>query len=406
MIQRTLMKKLLDTARHYPVVSLTGPRQSGKTTLARNAFSDYAYASLEAPDLRAFALEDPRGFLNQFSDSGVILDEVQRAPELFSYIQGIVDERDAPGLYILTGSQNFLLLEQIGQSLAGRAALLRLLPFSQAELDSCGTMGLDAIGVQCPVVNSPPTRDLFQCLFTGFYPRIHDKNLDASEWLGNYYQSYIERDMRSLVNIGNLEVFSRFVRLCAGRSGQLLNFAGLAGDCGVSHETARRWISILEASYIVYLLRPHHRNFSKRLVKSPKLYFHDTGLLCYLLGIRAPEELRLHPLRGAVFETFVLNELLKNAWNKGEMPEIYFWRDSSGHEIDFLIERGSSCTLIEVKSGETIASDYFSTMEYWRKIASDELFFKTALVYGGDTCMERRGTVVYSWRGWLKTHNL
>ena len=286
MIARHMAKALKAAARQYPVVTVTGPRQSGKTTLVRATFPRYDYVSLEDPDQRAFAMEDPRGFLGQFAGK-VVLDEVQRVPTLFSYIQGIADRQDRPGRFILTGSQNFLLLQRISQSLAGRCAILHLLPLSRAELAGKRIMDLSRIGHPPRGLVKRSSRSaredqLFKMLLTGFYPRIHDQRLRPQQWLSNYYQTYLERDVRDILNVGDIETFGRFVRLCAGRCGQLLNLSSLTADAGVSHTTARRWLSILEASFVLSLLRPHHRNFNKRLVKSPKLYFLDTGLLCYI----------------------------------------------------------------------------------------------------------------------------
>jgi len=401
MIARHLARTLKNAARDYPVVTLTGPRQSGKTTLVRAAFPRHRYASLEDPDARAFALSDPRGFLQQFRGR-VILDEVQRAPDLFSYIQGIVDEADRPGQFILTGSQNFLLLTRVSQSLAGRCAVLRLLPFSRPELIGRGLR--DVATLRPPtkrkaLAAGPSMTDVFQTLFTGGFPRIHDKGLAPQSWLGNYYQTYLERDVRDLLNVGDIEGFGRFVRLCAGRSGQLLNASSLAADAGISHTTARRWLSMLEASFVIYLLRPHHRNFNKRLVKSPKLYFVDTGLLCYLLRIRTPGDLITHAARGAIFETWVVSEALKNYFNRGTEPDIYFWRDSAGHEVDLLIDQGSELRPVEIKSGQTIASDFFAALEYWREIAGDQAG-PPGLVCGGDDSYTRSGVSVLSWADW------
>lgn len=398
MIHRSMEKTLAASARAYPVLTVTGPRQSGKTTLVRKVFREHEYVSLENPDDRAFALEDPRGFLNRFSGD-VILDEVQRAPDLFSYLQGLADEDDRAGRYILTGSQNFLLLEKVSQSLAGRTALFHLLPFSRAELAGRNPMALEEIGRKIPK-RRPVDAGLFEVLFKGFYPRIHDKGLKPQDWLRNYYQTYIERDVRSIVQVGDIETFGRFVRLCAGRTGQILNLSSLGADCGVSHATARRWLSVLEASFIVYLLRPHYANFSKRLIKSPKLYFIDTGLLCYLLRIRSPEELSLHASRGAVFETFVLAELLKSSLNQGADPDIHFWRDIAGHEVDFILSQGPVLVPVEVKSGETIAGDYFKGIDYWRGLSS-QVDGPAAIVYGGDASMLRSRTALYSWSDWL-----
>jgi len=395
MITRTLSATLRETARSYPVVTVTGPRQSGKTTLVRSVFRHHTYASLEDPDLRDFALEDPRGFLNQFVGP-VVLDEIQRTPELFSYIQGIVDNDASPGQYVLTGSQNFLLLRSISQSLAGRSAILHLLPFSRSELLGRKPLALSRIGNEVPRRRSTSEAELATTLFRGFYPRIHDKNLDPGRWLANYYRTYVERDVRDIVNVGDLESFGRFVRLCAGRNGQLLNLSSLGADAGVTHTTARRWLSILETSFLVMLLRPHHRNFRKRLVKSPKLYFLDTGLLCYLLRIRSAEDLQIHASRGPVFESFVVAELMKSFTNAGLEPDISFWRDSAGHEIDVLLEQGGDIVPIEIKSGQTIASDFFSGLEYWRCLVGDPKA-PAALIYGGDRSYERRSIAVCSW---------
>jgi predicted AAA+ superfamily ATPase len=396
MIKRTLSSKLKKTASLFPVVTLTGPRQSGKTTLVKAVFEHYDYVSLELPDQRSFALEDPRGFLSQFKGP-VILDEIQRAPDLFSYIQVIVDEqRDRTSQFILTSSQNFLLLQNISQSLAGRCAVLHLLPFSLAELTGRRPFSLNTMGKVIPKKLMPPKLGLNDTLFTGFYPRIHDKNIPPREWLANYYQTYLERDVRNVLNIGDIEAFSRFVRLCAGRSGQLFSLSELASDCGISHTTAKRWLSVLEASFVVSLLRPHYQNFGKRLIKSPKLYFLDTGLLCYLLQIKSPQELNHRAERGAIFESFVVSELHKNFVHKGEQSSLSFWRDSAGHEVDIILDLGTTQIPIETKSGLTVASEFFKTLAYWRDLSgrSDE---PAALVYGGDNSFQRSRTVVYPW---------
>lgn len=396
MIRRTLEPTLRKAARQYPVVTLTGPRQSGKTTLVRAAFPDHRYASLEAPDVRAFALEDPRGFLAQF-DGPAILDEAQRAPELFSYVQTLVDEDDRPGRFVLSGSQNFLLLRSISQSLAGRSAVLHLLPLSLSELEGREPLAPERLGRELPAASRASGRDPMETLFAGFYPRIHDKGLDPADWLSSYYQTYVERDVREIVNVGDLESFGRFVRLCAGRNGQLLNLTSLANDGGITHTTAKRWLSILEASFLVILLRPHHRNFGKRLIKTPKLYFLDPGLLCYLLRIRSPEDLRVHASRGAIFETFVLSELVKGFLHRGREADLHFWRDAAGHEIDFLVELGGErLAAVEAKSGQTVAADFFDGLERWRRLVGDPEA-PAALIHGGAETYRRRGFAVYSW---------
>jgi predicted AAA+ superfamily ATPase len=395
MLRRTLHDKLKASARQYPVVTLTGPRQSGKTTLVKTVFPNYQYVSLEEPDNRSFALEDPRGFLGHYS-KGVILDEVQRTPDLFSYIQTIVDHRNAPGQFILSGSQNFLLAQTVSQSLAGRCSVLHLLPFSFSELRRRPPLPLEIIGQKLPPARRCVEEDLAKFLFTGFYPRIHDLQLKPTDWLGNYYQTYIERDVREITNVGDLETFSRFVRLCAGRNGQLLNLSSLANDCGITHTTAKRWMSILEAGFIVVLLRPHYRNFSKRLIKSPKLYFIDTGLLSYLLRIGSAEDLRINALYGSIFESYVISELIKNYANRGKAHPLYFWRDSTGNEVDIVIDHGQRLVPLEIKAGQTLASDFFKNLKYWREISGIPNG-RAALVYGGNEAHVRSNICVYPW---------
>lgn len=401
MIARHLAKTLRSAARAYPVVTVTGPRQSGKTTLVRAAFPRHRYTSLEDPDTRVFATEDPRGFLGQFRGR-VILDEVQHVPDLFAYIQGIVDQKDQPGQFILSGSQNFLLLSRVSQSLAGRCAVLRLLPFSRAELIGRSLRDVASFhsARRAKTAAQPESHvDLFETLLTGGFPRIHDHGLAPQNWLANYYRTYLERDVRDLLNVGDIEGFGRFVRLCAGRSGQLLNASSIAADAGISHTTARRWLSILEASFVIYLLRPHFNNFNKRLIKSPKLYFTDTGLLCYLLRVRTTEDLVMHASRGAIFETWVVSETLKNYYNRGAEPDMYYWRDSAGLEVDLLLDQGKKLLPIEIKSGETIASDFFKSLDAWGKIAGSKTG-QAALVYGGDNSYKRSGASVLSWADW------
>lgn len=379
MIRRDSEQNIRTLLRGFPIVTLTGPRQSGKTTLAKAIFADRPYASLEDPDIRQAAMDDPRSFLERFPD-GAVLDEVQRCPDLLSYLQTIVDGDRRMGLFILTGSQQFGLMSGITQSLAGRTAFIELLPFSVSELSRAAKL--------------PVSTD--EMLITGCYPPLYDREVPPSAWFGAYVTSYIERDVRQLLKIQELETFQRFVRLCAGRSGQLLNLSSLATECGITHNTAKAWISVLEASYLVFLLRPHHANFNKRLVKMPKLYFYDTGLVSWLLGIRTPEQMMTHPLRGSIFETFVVSELVKSRFNQGERPNLYFWRDSNGNEVDVIVEQGTSLMPIEIKAGKTIARDSFAGLDKWRALAGDAAIEPT-LIYGGSDEYSHKGVKVVGW---------
>lgn len=379
MISRSLTAKLLDLADKFPVIALTGPRQSGKTTLVKSLFSDLPYVSLEEPDVRQFALNDPRGFLANYP-TGAVLDEVQRTPDLFSYIQSLVDTGEE-ARFVLTGSANFLLLESISQSLAGRAAILSLLPFSLAEL---ALAGHDFSQVE-------------EAIFTGQYPRIFDRQITPTDFYPAYVQTYVERDVRLLKNITDLNAFIQFVQLCAGRVGQLINYSSLANDAGVSPNTVRAWLSVLEASYIVYQLRPFHQNFNKRLVKSPKLYFYDTGLVCSLLGIRETTQVTTHFAKGALFENLVLNEFIKRARNRGERESPYFWRDSQGNEIDCLLADGDRVTPVEMKAGKTMSESFFHNIRYWRRLPGNSTE-PGYVVYGGDTSLKMQDGRLLSWR--------
>ncbi len=378
LIPRTAGKTLAELARSYPVVVVTGPRQSGKTTLCRATFADRPYATLEDPDQRRFALEDARGFLAQYPD-GALLDEVQRAPELLSYLQGMVDRDPQPGRFILTGSQQLDMMAGVSQSLAGRAALLTLLPFSYAEL---------------PRKLAPVSID--DLLVRGLYPPIYDRGLDPSRWYANYVQTYLERDLRQLVNVRDLSSFQVFLRMCAGRSGQLLNLSGLAADCGISHNTAKAWLSVLEASFVLMQLRPHFRNFGKRLIKTPKLYFLDPGLAAWLLEIRAPAQLSAHPLRGALFEGWVIVELLKARTNAGLPSNLYFWRDRGGLEMDCVMDRGTDLVPVEIKSGQTLGGDFFTGFERFAALAA-EAAAPGWLLYGGSQMQQRRAATALPW---------
>lgn len=378
MIARTIQQKIENLASKFPIVTLTGPRQSGKSTLLRHAFPDYQYVSLENLDVRTFATEDPHGFLKTYPRH-VIIDEAQRVPTLFSYIQTHVDEVDEPGLYILSGSHNFLLMETVNQSLAGRTAILKLLPFSHDEKVSGGIL--------------PSTID--EEIFYGGYPRIFDKNISPTDYYPFYLQTYVERDVRMMKNIGDLSAFIRFLKLCAGRIGQLLNLSSLANDCGISVPTASSWLSLLEASYICHLLRPDWNNFSKRLVKTPKLYFYDTGLACSLLDISSSSQLATHYLRGGLFENLVITNFLKRAWNKGYEADLRFWRDSQGNEVDLLLYDGSTHpTAYEIKSGATFNTDFFSGLTKWASLSDTPTTSLNVIYSGKDTLTTSKGTLL------------
>jgi uncharacterized protein len=385
MIDRNISPILIKLAAQYPVLTITGPRQSGKTTLSKATFPDKPYVTLEDPDVRRYANEDPRGFLSQYS-RGAIFDEIQRAPELPSYLQGMVDTDSSAGRFILTGSQQFELMTQVTQSLAGRTAVLRLLPFSLAESRRASTK------------NTPP--DIDHSIFTGFYPRIHDKQLDPSQALADYFATYVERDLRQLSAVHDLQRFERFVRLCAGRTGQLLNLNSLGNDAGVSHATARAWIDLLQTSYIIYLLPPWFANTNKRLTKSPKLYFYDVGLACWLLGLRASAQVSRDPLWGSLFENFVVLEALKDRLNAGESAEMYFYRDSEGNEVDLLLPVGGKLHVIEIKAGETVNSDYFKGLKNFAANYSQAVAGGCVL-YGGTQSQSRSDWPVHSWQSLL-----
>lgn len=381
LIPRALGEKIVSLAAMFPIVSLTGPRQSGKTTLARAKFPDYAYVNLENLDDRLAAEEDPLRFLKPHSGTGIIVDEAQKVPSLFSYLQGIVDESGKMGKYILTGSQNFLLLEKISQSLAGRVAVCNLLPLGLAELIDPDLLD----------------EDLNRVMFTGGYPVLYDRHIPPSDYFPSYIQTYIERDVRGISNVGNLSTFQRFVKLCAGRVGQLLNLSNLGTELGINYKTVRSWISILEASYLVFLLQPYHKNFNKRIVKQPKLYFFDTGLLCALLDIQSPEQLDSHYLRGNIFESFIIAEHIKSRLHAGRRPNAFFWRNSTDHEIDLILEAGAQLWAVEIKSGQTLNEDFFKGLRYFKRLSSapDEHLY---LVYGGDRNLTRKYGQVVGWK--------
>lgn len=370
MIGRKIQRVVLASANSFPVVSIVGPRQSGKTTLARALFPEHAYVSLENPDTRAYALEDPRGFLDDHK-SGAILDEMQRAPDLLSYLQGMVDENPAHGRFILTGSQHFLFMRDVSQSLAGRTAILSLLPLGLDEIQPThGNLTIDGL------------------LHRGFYPRLYQQDIEPYPLLRDYFQTYVERDVRNLLRVQDLQTFETFVRLCAGRVGQLLNLTSLANDAGISSTTARDWIGLLETSFILFRLSPYHANISKRLIKSPKLYFHDVGLAAYLIGVEEESHLRNHPLRGQLFENMVIADLLKKRFNRGQDNRLCFFRDSTGNEVDLLYPDGPDFLPVEVKSGKTISTDAFKGLRTFAAIRSDR--GPPGLIVHGGSAIQRR----------------
>ncbi len=381
LVPRLAVATLQRMARGFPVLAVTGPRQSGKTTLARTAFPQLPHVNLEDPDTRDLALADPRRFLARF-EQGAILDEVQRAPVLLSYLLGLADASAQMGRFVLTGSQQFGLMDGISQSLAGRVGLLTLLPLSQAELAA-----------------ARPRATLEDHLWRGGYPALHaaHRQVDPAQWLSAYLSTYVERDVRQLLNVGNLSSFQRFLSMCAARSAQLLNLNSLASDCGISQPTARQWLTVLQASHVVALLSPYHRNFGKRLVKTPKLYLLDSGLLCQLLRIASPQDLQVHAARGAVFETWVVSEALKHRHNQGLPPNLHFWRDNHGLEVDLVFEHQGRLHGVECKSGTTYASDWLGPVRRWRQAVGAEAA-DPLLVFGGEPSHTRADHVVLSWR--------
>ena len=375
MLDRKLKVCLAYAAKKFPVVTLTGPRQSGKTTLVKSLFPHKTYVSLEDVDHRFFAKSDPRSFLKNFPD-GAIIDEAQHVPDLFSYIQTRVDQNQVMGEFVLTGSQNILLSENISQTLAGRTAVLQLLPCTTNELNWRGN-------------------DPYHLFFKGFYPAVHDRDIDPAMYYKSYVNTYVEKDVRSLINIKDLSKFHLFLQLCAGRIGQLFNASAIGSECGINHVTVKSWISILEASYVLFLLKPHHQNFNKRLTKHPKLYFYDTGLAAYLLGIESSEILSRHFVRGPIFENYVASELLKGRFNQGMESNIYFWRDHHGREVDFIIDKGSCLDAIEVKSAATVTQSFFEGLEYWGNLSPSSNKY---LIYGGEMQQERSQIKLLPWK--------
>lgn len=381
MLARTLKPKVEEMLSKYPIVSITGPRQSGKTTLTQLVRPDYQYVSLEDPSMRLFAQQDPVGFLETYQN-GVILDEVQYVPELFSYLQVVTDARQRVGEYILTGSQNFLLMEKITQSLAGRVAVFNLLPFSLEELN--GT----------PYLAATWEDQILQ----GFYPRKLVRDIHSEDFYASYLQTYVERDVRQVKNILNLDLFQRFIRLLAGRIGQLFNQNSLATELGVDNKTISAWLSVLETSFVAYRLPPYFENFNKRLVKTPKVYFYDTGLAAYLLGIRSKEELDIHFAKGALFENLLITDMLKKSLNRGKRPDFYFWRDASQHEVDLLMQQGTTLIAVEIKSGKTIQPDYFKGLRYLQNINPA---IQSWVLFGGEGLQKRQDATVYGYQQFI-----
>ena len=381
MIPRDLAGKLSQAALGFPAITLTGPRQSGKSTLCRELFAHHRYITLEAMDSRRFAQEDPRAFLAELPD-GAVIDEVQRAPDLLSFLQAVIDEDPAPGRWVLTGSQNFALRNAVSQSLAGRSAVHHLLPLAHNEV------------LRFP--RHPAT--LEDTLLTGGYPRILDRGLAPNDWLDAYVATYVERDVRAITNVGDLTAFQRFVELCAGRTAQLLNYASLADDCGISQPTAKQWLSILEASYIVFLLPPYHPDARKRLVKMPKLHFHDTGLVCCLLGIRTPAELRSHPLRGPIFETWMVSEIRKHRLNRGLARGLSHLRTRDGTEADLVVQGPDGLSVVEAKAGATPMGNLFDGSRRAQKLLTASRVSELAVVYGGEETQARSVGRLIPWR--------
>ncbi|MBL7776571.1 MAG: ATP-binding protein [Saprospiraceae bacterium] len=380
MIPRLLSDKIRQLAGKMPVISITGPRQSGKTVLAQQLFPQYQYVNLENLEQRVFAQNDPSGFIRSFT-GGVIIDEVQYAPDLFSYIQVRVDETRRNGEFVLTGSQNFQLSAHLSQSLAGRAVNAYLLPFSMEELEPAGWLPADYESL----------------LFQGGYPRIYDQQVEPPDFYPSYIENYLERDIRQLIQVADLGKFQSFIRLCAARTGQLFNQSAIAVEAGVDANTVKRWLSILETSFIAFRLPPYFRNYNKRLLKTPKLYFYHTGLLCSLLGIRAPEQLHQHFLKGALFENFIIVETLKQFHHRGIRPLCYYWRDNTGNEIDLLIEDGARLFPVEIKSGRTIQPDFFKNLDFFHKISGNPPE-QGWVIYGGQDRQARSNGTVRGWR--------
>lgn len=379
MTLRGLSEQVLLHASKYPILAVTGPRQAGKTTFLKTTFTDYRYISLENPDTRAFALDDPRGFLSIYNEK-VIFDEIQRAPELFPYLQELVDEQRVMGQFILSGSQNFQLMENISQSLAGRVGIFKMYPFDLKELRRAGWM----------------KEDIAQQIFTGGYPAIYDRAIAPTQYFADYLETYVYRDIRGLKNIQDLDAFDRLIKVCANHVGQIVNYNNFSALVGVSHTTIKQWIGLLKTSYILFELPPYFNNFNKRLVKSPKLYFYDTGLASRLLGLKENQLSPEFPFWGPLFENFVVAELLKQNAHGNHNHNFFYWRDSNGHEVDFLFQNGPKMHLIEIKAGKTIKPEMFKNLDYvGRQI--EPFTVSKSLIYGGETNQKRTHYDVIAW---------
>ena len=379
-VKRTIESSIKYYAKKYPVLAVTGPRQSGKTTMLKTMFPKYTYISLENPDLREFATTDPNGFFEYYSGN-LILDEVQQTPALFSYIQTLVDASGKMGQFILSGSQNLHLMQHITQSLAGRVALFKLLPFDFTELQQAKLL----------------PNDYEDILVKGSYPAIFDRALSSKVFYANYLQTYVEKDLKQLIDVRDLRQFRNFISLCAARSGQLVNLNSLGNECGISQPTAKAWLSVLESSYIVFLLQPYHVNFNKRIVKTPKLYFYDTGLLCHLLKITNPKSIQLHPLKGSLFENLIVAEAFKQNDHKYLHADFCFWRDASGNEVDLLVEHNDKLSIAEIKASATIKNEYFNGLNYFEALEGSNVKGKN-LIYTGDLNQKRSHFNLVSWK--------
>jgi len=383
MIKRTIATKVLELAKKYPVISITGPRQSGKTSLCQELFSTYQYKNLENPDELALAKADPKSFIGTGTGKKIIFDEVQKHPELLSYLQSEVDAQKIDGQFVITGSQNFAISAGISQSLAGRVANFTLLPLSVLEIDQ--TKSKPTLATSIP-----------KTIFRGFYPRPLVKQIQPKDFYRDYVATYVERDVRQIQNIGDLRLFQKFLQLVAGRVGQLVNYSSLANDVGVTHKTIESWLSVLEASYLIFTLQPYYKNLGKRVTKSPKLFFYDVGLLCYLLGVQSDDQLQSHHAYGNIFENFIITEIKKNIYNHSRNEKMYFWRDSNGNEVDLLLDSGSNQHAIEIKSGQTFSTDMLKGLRYWQTMQPSTETLHT-LVYTGDIQQKIQDIELKNW---------